>query len=154
MSCQIAKTEYWKIMIWLSDTKCCHLAIHYVLPKDRPGPNLHFRFMKNCIHTSLLGSLILHYVSFWKWLSLLYHELKLPFSLKRLKFWFMKFLIILKIPNRRNYLYWLTLSRPCPTTKKKVVDTWLHFLENGCCITFSSGTIWGLIYHMNALKVR
>ena len=57
MSCQIAKTEYWKIMIWLSDTKCCHLAIHYVLPKVRPGPNLRFRFMKNCIHTSLLGSL-------------------------------------------------------------------------------------------------
>ena len=57
MSCQIAKTEYWKIMIWLSDTKCCHLAIHYVLPKDQPGPNLHFRFMKNCIYTSLLGSL-------------------------------------------------------------------------------------------------
>ena len=57
MSCQIAKTEYWKIMIWLSDTKCCHLAIHYVLPKDRPGPNLGFRFMKNCIHMSLLGSL-------------------------------------------------------------------------------------------------
>ena len=57
MSCQIAKTEYWKIMIWLSDTKCCHLAIHYVLPKDRPGPNLHFRFMINCIHTSLLFTL-------------------------------------------------------------------------------------------------
>ena len=44
-------------MIWLSDTKCCHLAIHYVLPKILPGPNLHFRFMKNCIHTSPLGSL-------------------------------------------------------------------------------------------------
>ena len=57
MSCQIAKTEYRKIMIWLSDTKCCHLAIHYVLPKFLPGPNLHIRFMKNCIHTSLLGSL-------------------------------------------------------------------------------------------------
>ena len=60
MSCQIAKTEYWKIMIWLSDTKCCHLAIHYVLPKFLPGPNLHIRFMKNCIHTSLLGSLAVH----------------------------------------------------------------------------------------------
>ena len=59
MSCQIAKTEYWKIMIWLSDTKCCHLAIHYVLPKFLPGPNLHIRFMKNCIHTSLLGSLFI-----------------------------------------------------------------------------------------------
>ena len=57
MSCQIAKTEYWKIMILLSDTKCCHLEIHYVLPKDRPGPNLHFHFIKNCIHTTLLGSL-------------------------------------------------------------------------------------------------
>ena len=58
MSCQIAKTELWKIMIWLSDTKCCHLAILYVLPKCLSGPNLHYRFMKNCIHTSLLGSLI------------------------------------------------------------------------------------------------
>ena len=29
-----------------------------MLPKDRPGPNLQFRFMKNCIHTSLLGSLV------------------------------------------------------------------------------------------------
>ena len=39
--------------------KCCLLAVHYVLPKDRPGPNLHFCFMKNGIHTSLLGSLII-----------------------------------------------------------------------------------------------
>ena len=62
MSCQIAKNEHWKIMIWLSDTKCCHLAIHYVLPKILPGPNLHFRFMKNCIHTSPLGSLISTYL--------------------------------------------------------------------------------------------
>ena len=59
MSCQIAKTEYWKIMIWLSGTKCCHLAMHYVLPKDWLGPNLHFRFMKNCIHMSPLGSLFI-----------------------------------------------------------------------------------------------
>ena len=61
MSCQIAKTEYWKLMIWPSDTKCCHLEIHYVLPKDWPGPNLGFRFMKNRIHTSLLGSLVRFY---------------------------------------------------------------------------------------------
>ena len=46
-------------------------------------------------------------LSFWKWRSLLYHELKMPFSLKRLKFWFLKFLIILKIPDHRNYQYWL-----------------------------------------------
>ena len=58
-------------MIWLSDTKCCHLAIHYVLPKFLPGPNLHFRFMKNCIHTSLLGSLVNHY--FYKKLSFYTH---------------------------------------------------------------------------------
>ena len=64
MSCQIAKTEDWKIMIKLSDTKYCHLAIHYVLPKILPGPNLHFRFMKNCIHTSPLGSLC-HYQLPW-----------------------------------------------------------------------------------------
>ena len=57
MSCQVAKTEYWKIMIWLSDTKCCHLAMHYVLPKYLPSPNLQFRFMKSCVHMSLLGSL-------------------------------------------------------------------------------------------------
>ena len=44
-------------MTWLSDSKCCHLAIHYVLPKWLPSPNLHFRFMIICIHTSLLGSL-------------------------------------------------------------------------------------------------
>ena len=44
-------------MIWLSDSKCCHLAVHYVLTKILPGLNLHFRFMKNCIHTSPLGSL-------------------------------------------------------------------------------------------------
>ena len=48
----------WNIMIWLSDTKCCHLTIHYVLPKCLPGPNLHYRFMKNRIYTSLLGSLL------------------------------------------------------------------------------------------------
>ena len=29
-----------------------------MLPKILPGPNFHFRFMKNCIHTSLLGSLV------------------------------------------------------------------------------------------------
>ena len=40
-------------MISLSDTKCCHLAILYVLPKDQPSPNLQFRFMKNCIHPSI-----------------------------------------------------------------------------------------------------
>ena len=27
MSCKIAKTEYRKIMIWLSDSKCCHLTV-------------------------------------------------------------------------------------------------------------------------------
>ena len=72
MSCQIAKNEHWKIMIWLSDTKCCHLAIHYVLPKILPGPNLHFRFMKNCIHTSPLGSLLvtINFPSRCQWNSL------------------------------------------------------------------------------------
>ena len=39
------------------DTRCCNLAIQYVLPKFLPGPNIHFRFMKNWIHTSLVGSL-------------------------------------------------------------------------------------------------
>ena len=42
----------------VSDTKYCHLAIHYVLPNLLPGPNLQFRFMKNSVHTSLLGSLM------------------------------------------------------------------------------------------------
>ena len=49
---------HWYKNLTLSDTKCCHLAILYVLPKYLPGPNLHFCFMKNCIHTSLLGSLL------------------------------------------------------------------------------------------------
>ena len=40
------------------DTRCCNLAIQHVLPKLLPGPNLHFRFMKNSVHTSLLWSLI------------------------------------------------------------------------------------------------
>ena len=65
MSCQTSKIEYWKIMIWLSDTKCCHLAIQNMLPKDWPGPNLNFRFMKNPVHTSLLGSLLLVFKIHW-----------------------------------------------------------------------------------------
>ena len=40
------------------DTRCCALAIQYVLPKLLPGPNLQIRFMKNSVHMSLLGSLI------------------------------------------------------------------------------------------------
>ena len=32
--------------------------MHSVLPKFLPGPILHFHFMKNCIHTSPLRSLI------------------------------------------------------------------------------------------------
>ena len=39
------------------DTRCCNLAILNVLPKLLPGPNLHFRFMKNSVYTSLLWSL-------------------------------------------------------------------------------------------------
>ena len=39
------------------DTRCCNLAILNVLPKLLPGPDLHFRFMKNSVHMSLLGSL-------------------------------------------------------------------------------------------------
>ena len=40
------------------DTRCCNLAILNVLPKLLPGPNFHFRFMKNSVHTSLLWSLL------------------------------------------------------------------------------------------------
>ena len=40
------------------DTKCCNLAILNVLPKLLPSPNLHFRFMQNSVHMSLLWSLI------------------------------------------------------------------------------------------------
>ena len=39
------------------DTRCCTLAIQYVLPKCLPGPNLQICFMKNSVYTSLLGSL-------------------------------------------------------------------------------------------------
>ena len=44
------------------DTRCCNLAIQYVLPKLLPGPNLHFCFMKNSVHTSLLWSLVQYYI--------------------------------------------------------------------------------------------
>ena len=40
------------------DTRCCNLAIVNVLPKLLPGPNLHFRFMKNSVYTSFLWSLV------------------------------------------------------------------------------------------------
>ena len=40
------------------DTRCCNLAILNVLPKLLPDPNLHFRFMKNSVRTSLLWSLV------------------------------------------------------------------------------------------------
>ena len=39
------------------DTRCWSLAIQYELPNLLPGPNLQFRFKKNSVHTSLLGSL-------------------------------------------------------------------------------------------------
>ena len=39
------------------DTRCWSLAIQYELPNLLPGPNLQFRFMKNSVYTSLLGSL-------------------------------------------------------------------------------------------------
>ena len=41
------------------DTRCCNLALLNVLPKLLTGPNLHIRFMKNSVYTSLLGSLYL-----------------------------------------------------------------------------------------------
>ena len=48
------------------DTRCCNLAIQYVLPKRLPGPNLQFRFMKNWVHTSLLWSLDSVYIHSFK----------------------------------------------------------------------------------------
>ena len=39
------------------ETRCCNLAMQHVLPKLLPGPNLHFCFMKNSVHTSPLWSL-------------------------------------------------------------------------------------------------
>jgi hypothetical protein len=33
------------------------------VPKYLPGPNLHFRIMKNCVNTSLLGSLVVLEIS-------------------------------------------------------------------------------------------
>ena len=45
------------------DTRCCNLAILNVLPKLLPGPNLHFRFMKNSVHTSLLWALVIIHVT-------------------------------------------------------------------------------------------
>ena len=47
-------------------TRCCNLAIQYVLPELLPGPNLHFRFMKNSVHTSPLWSLPTSHPSFWQ----------------------------------------------------------------------------------------
>ena len=34
------------------DTRCCTLAIQYVLPKCLHGPNLQIRFMKNSVYVS------------------------------------------------------------------------------------------------------
>ena len=58
------KTEFWVVKLnieksWFDyqDARCWNLAIQYELPNLLPGPNLQFRFMKNSVHTSLLGSL-------------------------------------------------------------------------------------------------
>ena len=46
-------------MIWLSDTNA--VIWQFIMNCGRSGPNLHIRFMKNCIHMSLLGSLLEFY---------------------------------------------------------------------------------------------
>ena len=56
------------------DTKCCSLAIQYILPKLLPGPNPYIRFMKNSVHMSLLGSLTLPNRFWWHhWVCVLWH---------------------------------------------------------------------------------
>ena len=52
------------------DTRCCSLVIQCKLPNLLPGPNFQFCFMKNSVHMSLLGSLIIShpYVKEYKFL--------------------------------------------------------------------------------------